>query len=70
MMSCQPRKLRAFSRERKKRKQEIINQRNVRMSCITQQIHKQTNNTHYTKIIFLRLLANHDVKPMNDELNF
>jgi len=69
MMSCQPRKLRAFSRERKKRKQEIINQRNVRMSCITQQIHKQTN-THYTKIIFLRLLANHDVKPMNDELNF
>ena len=27
-------------------------------------------NTHYTKIIFLRLLANHDVKPMNDELNF
>merc|ERR1712141_941423 len=47
MMSCQPRKLRAFSKEKKETKQEIINQRNVRMSCITQQIHKQTH-THTT----------------------
>ena len=70
MMSCQPRKLRAFSKEKKETKQEIINQRNVRMSCITQQIHKQTHTYTTPKSFFLRLLANHDVKPMNDELNF